>query len=50
MTVKNYKATWETADRFFPTDYIKDEASSQRAGYDVYRTNLNECGWKYKEI
>ena len=38
MTVQSIKAAWEAADKIFPTDYIKDEASSQRAGYDVYRS------------
>lgn len=46
MTVKTIKAAWEAADKIFPTDYIKDEASSLRAGYDVYRSTAdNNCSY-----
>lgn len=36
MTVRNKQQAWEKADVIFPTDYMKDEARSARAGYDVY--------------
>lgn len=36
MTVKNVKEAWAKADIIFPTDYMKDEAKSARAGYDIY--------------
>ena len=36
MTVNSIKKAWEAADNIFPTDYIKDEALSLRAGYDIY--------------
>lgn len=38
MTVKTIEAAWEAANKLFPTDYQKDEESSQRAGYPIYRS------------
>lgn len=37
MTVSSRAEAWKAANKIFPTDYEKDEASSQRAGYDIYR-------------
>ena len=37
MKVNTKKQAWEAADEIFPTDYQKDEAASERAGYDIYR-------------
>jgi hypothetical protein len=37
MTVNSKEKAWEEANRLFPTDYDKDEISSERAGYDIYR-------------
>ena len=36
MKVRSRKEAWNKADVIFPTDYIKDEARSERAGYDIY--------------
>lgn len=36
MKVRSKSEAWEKADIIFPTDYIKDEARSARAGYDIY--------------
>lgn len=36
MKATSVKEAWEIADKIFPTDYEKDEASSQRAGYPIY--------------
>lgn len=36
MTVFSKKDAWAEADKIFPTDYIKDELRSERAGYDIY--------------
>ena len=36
MKVGSRKEAWNKADVIFPTDYIKDEIRSERAGYDVY--------------
>jgi len=37
MTVNSKEQAWKEANKLFPTDYEKDEAASQAAGYDVYR-------------
>lgn len=41
--MKAYSKTkaWELVDEIFPTDYNKDEKSSLRSGYDVYRSPIN---------
>lgn len=36
MKVRSKKEAWNKADVIFPTDYIKDEVRSERAGYDIY--------------
>ena len=41
MKVKSIQEAWKAADNLFPTDYIKDEASSQRAGYDIYKSTVD---------
>ena len=35
--VKSKEAAWEEVDKIFETDYEKDELSSERAGYNIYR-------------
>ena len=37
MTVTSKEQAWEEVNKLFPTDYEKDYASSERAGYDIYR-------------
>lgn len=41
--VETVAQAWEQADRLFPTDYMKDDGSSERAGYDVYRSTAKDC-------
>ena len=41
MKVKSIQEAWNTADELFPTDYIKDEDASQRAGYDIYSSTAD---------
>lgn len=36
MTTNNRERAWEIANEIFPTDYMKNEAKSKRAGYDIY--------------
>lgn len=36
MTVNTRREAWNTANEIFPTDYIKNDAQSTAAGYDVY--------------
>ena len=43
MKVTNVKDAWKTADEIFPTDYIKDEAKSVAAGYDIYTSTALGC-------
>ena len=43
MKVTNVKDAWKTADEIFPTDYIKDEAKSVSAGYDIYTSTALGC-------
>ena len=38
MKVANKQEAWNKVNEIFPTDYIKDEHSSIRAGYPVYRS------------
>jgi hypothetical protein len=37
MKATSKEQAWEMANKIFPTDYEKDYASSERAGYDIYR-------------
>ena len=37
ITVTTREQAWAEANKIFPTDYDKDHASSERAGYDIYR-------------
>lgn len=37
MKAKSIDEAWKKANEIFPTDYEKDEGSSARAGYDIYR-------------
>lgn len=41
MTVKTEYQAWEAVTAFFPAEYKKDEESSARAGYPVYRSIEN---------
>ena len=36
MKVKSKPEAWRKADIIFPTDYMKDNIRSNRAGYDIY--------------
>jgi hypothetical protein len=37
IKVTSKEKAWEEVNKIFPTDYEKDYASSERAGYDIYR-------------
>lgn len=44
MKAKNLCEAWTMAAEIFPTDYNKDDESSSRAGYPIYRsTTRNYC-------
>ena len=38
MKTNNREQAWTIANEVFPTDYIKNEAKSLRAGYDIYES------------
>lgn len=42
MTVKTIAEAWKKANELFPTDYMKDEDASQRAGYPSYYSTSSE--------
>lgn len=41
MTIQNINKAWQMVNEIFPTDYEKDEAASNTAGYNIYRSRLN---------
>lgn len=41
MKVTSVEQAWIEANKIFPTDYEKDEASSSRAGYPIYRSTAD---------
>ncbi len=44
MKAKSRKAAWGIVDKLFPTDYMKDERASERAGYSIFKSTLDGCG------
>lgn len=40
IVVRSKEEAWSKADEIFPTDYIKDDRSSENAGYDIYKSTL----------
>ena len=38
IEVDSVKEAWIVANKYFPTDYMKDEQSSSRAGYPIFRS------------
>ena len=46
IKVRNREEAWQEAGRLFPTDYEKDEKSTQNAGYPIYRSTAEgENSW-----
>ena len=43
MTVTSKRKAWQAPDEIFPTDYMKDDQRSERAGYPVYYSTLEGC-------
>lgn len=41
MEVRTREEAWEAVNKMFPTDYQQDTASSERAGYPVYRSTAD---------
>lgn len=42
MKVSSIQEAWDVVSKMFPYDYMKDESSSQKAGYPIYRSTANE--------
>ena len=42
MIVKTKKEAWQKAEELFPTEYVKDDAASERAGYPIYVSTLED--------
>lgn len=42
ITVNSTEAAWNEANKLFPTDYMKDDWKSERAGYPVYVSTADE--------
>ena len=38
MKARGTSEAWRMANEIFPTDYMKDEAASERAGYAIYKS------------
>ena len=43
ITVTSRERAWQVADEYFPTDYMKDDLLSERAGYPIYKSTLEGC-------
>lgn len=43
--VRTKDEAWDKVNEIFPTDYDKDEASSIRAGYPIYRSRVEYCNY-----
>ena len=41
MEARTREEAWEEVNKMFPTDYEQDTASSERAGYPVYRSSAD---------
>lgn len=41
-TVKSTEAAWDLANKLFPTDYIHNPNTSERAGYPVYESTCSD--------
>lgn len=48
FTVNNKYEAWAKANELFPTDYAKDEDSSERAGYPIYRSTVKSEEGEYQ--
>ncbi len=42
MEVRTREEAWKEVDKIFPTDYYKDEQSSQTAGYPILRSTADD--------
>ena len=47
LVVNSKREAWNMVNAIFPTDYTKDEFSSERAGYPVYRSTAEGHFYDY---
>ncbi len=47
MKVRTMEEAWAKVNEIFPTDYMKDDESSQRAGYPIYRSTAEGHYYDY---
>lgn len=47
MKANSKQEAWKKVNEIFPTDYKKDEASSERAGYPIYRSTAEGHHYDY---
>lgn len=50
MKVNSREEAWRQADRFFPTDYVKNEAASANAGYPIYQSTSDSEEYRFAQI
>ena len=48
FTVNSISEAWQKVAEVFPSDYIRDDSSSSRAGYDIYRSTVKSEGGVYQ--
>lgn len=49
-TVSSRQEAWDLANKIFPTDYMKDDRSSENAGYPIYNTTCTDEKFMYFHI
>lgn len=50
MEVNSREEAWKLVNRLFPTDYEKDEVSSQNAGYPIYKSTSSDEEYRFAQI
>lgn len=50
MKAKSRTEAWAMADRFFPTDYEKNELYSANAGYPIYVSTSSDEAYRFAQI
>ncbi len=48
FTVNSISEAWQKVAEVFPSDYIRDDSSSSRAGYDIYRSTVKSESGAYQ--
>ena len=48
FNVNSISEAWQKVAEVFPSDYVRDDSSSARAGYDIYRSTVKSEGGNYQ--